>query len=136
MTTKVELGTLYLAGPDGAAIAVRPANGKKFTHDEWKLAVGGCVETMLPAVYRHNVWVNEEGILLGLPPNRHTWAFANRDVYIVLNFYPENWAVSGNALETWHVTPEEYRADLPTVNETLELQRTAMILSEIMEASK
>jgi hypothetical protein len=132
MTTakKVELGTLYLAGPDGAAIPVRPADGKKFTYDEWKLAVGGYVEAMLPAAYRHNVWVNEEGVL----PNRHTWAFANRHVYVDLNFYPTDWLVTGNALETWRVTPEEYRADLPTVKEAL--QRTATILSEIMEASK
>lgn len=124
MTAKVELGTLYLAGPDGAAVAVRSANGKKFTYDEWKLAAGGYVQPMLPAVHRHNVWVNEEGVPLGLPLNRHTWAFANRHVYVDLNFYLENWAVFGNALETWHVTPEEYRADLPTVKEVLHREAT------------
>jgi len=95
---KVERGTLYLAGPNAKAIAVRPVNGKKFTLEEWQTAVGGFVEQMIPAVRFAKVFVNEEGGIKHLPDNGHTWTFANRAVY-ALNGYELGWRVAGNALK-------------------------------------
>ncbi len=107
---KVERGTLYFAGDNGAMVAVRPLNGVKFTLDEWQKAVNGYVETMIPAVNGRHIFVNEEGRLKGLLPNQHTWTFANRRVY-ELNGYGLNWRVAGRALEIFKLTMEEAAKD-------------------------
>jgi hypothetical protein len=103
---KVERGALYLAGPEGRVVAVIPADGRKFTYDEQCKAVGGYVETMIPAVKGRTVYVNEEGALKNLPPNKNTWLFANESIYR-LNGYSHNWRVAGSALEVFKVEPGE-----------------------------
>jgi len=96
---KTEAGNLYLA--EGDCVKVRPANGKKFTYEELVVAVGGLIESMVPAIARHKVWVNEEGALKGLSLNRHTLIFADRNTYVGLNSYAPSWKVCGNALEIY-----------------------------------
>jgi hypothetical protein len=95
---KVERGTLYFGGEKCKEVLVVPANGKKFTYEELSLAVGGFIETMVPANPRTRVYVNEEGALKQLPPNQHTWSFADRDTYVVFNGYAPNFRVAGDAL--------------------------------------
>ena len=107
---KVERGVLYLAGPEGRVVAVIPADGRKFTYDEQCKAVGGYVETMIPAVKGRTVYVNEEGALKQLPANEHTWNFADRRVYVDLNNYGKDWLVAGRALEIVKLTIEEAAA--------------------------
>jgi hypothetical protein len=96
-TKKVERGLIYFGGAEGKIVHVKPADGKKFTLEEWQAAVGGPVQQMVPARRGAVVWVNEEGKLLGLPPNRHTWGVAKREVY-ARNGYPPGWRIAGNAL--------------------------------------
>ena len=93
---RVEQGTLYLGGPL-EFVTVIPADGRKFTLKELQHAVGGFVETMIPAQRHTTVYVNEEGALKRLLLNRHTWTFAKKAVYM-LNGYAENFCINGNAL--------------------------------------
>lgn len=96
---KVERGFLYFGGEPGAVVYVKPLNGKTFEYEELRKAVGGLVQEMIPVVRFTTVWVNEEGTLLRLPPNKHTWAIAKHEIY-ALNGYPPSWRISGNALAT------------------------------------
>ena len=103
MTTlakKVERGTLYFPGKNGGAYGVIPLNGKKFVYEELSCAVGGMIESVIPAVKGHKAWVNEEGALLGLEDNRHTWKVADKAIYL-LNGYGSNWRICGRALEVF-----------------------------------
>src|ERR1700729_1511938 len=94
---KVERAFLYFGGEPGSVVYVKPAHGKKFDLKELQAAVGGWVQEMIPLVRYTNVWVNEEGAIHRLPPNKHTWDIARREVY-ALNGYPASWRISGNAL--------------------------------------
>jgi hypothetical protein len=102
MTTskRVERARLYFPGENGAVVTVTPVNGKKFLYKELSEAVGGMIESIRPAVQGHTVWANEEGLLLGLKPNRHTWEAANKRIYL-LNGYGENWRIVGRILEVY-----------------------------------
>lgn len=97
---KVERGVLYFPGELGMAVRVIPANGKKFTYKEQRAAVDGLIESVIPVVRGHQVWANEEGLLLGLPENYHTAEVANMRVY-ELNGYPKDWKLCGRILETF-----------------------------------
>ena len=120
---KTETGNLYLA--EGDCVEVRPANGKKFTYDELAVAVGGMIESMVPAIARRKVWVNEEGTLKGLPLNRHTWTFADRSTYVVFNGYPPSWKVRGNALEIYKTEFTDLLGDQPTIAAALRQQEAS-----------
>jgi hypothetical protein len=108
---RVERGTLYIA-TTGAAVPVTPADGKKFTYEEQRDAVGGYVQSMTPAKRGEAVWVNEEGGLFGLAKNTRTWEFADRRTYLVLNgfLYPPDWLASGNALRVYKVDADSAEA--------------------------
>ena len=99
---KVERGTLYLSDPTGRRVKVRPADGKHFTYEELRTAVGGPIESILPATRGHQVWANEEGLCLGLCPNIRTAEIADMRIY-ALNGYPSNWKAVGRLLETYKV---------------------------------
>ena len=116
-TKKVQTATIYMAGPGGKVVQVRPANGKKFELSELQAAVGGYVEHMIAAVRHTTVYVNEEGALKPLPGNTHTWTFADRRVYVELNGYSPRFQVAGNAIVVRSV--EQRPAGLPTVAEAL-----------------
>lgn len=62
--------TLISPDPTGDVVELRvePANGKKFTLAELQGHVGGFVErVILP--HGQTMWVNEEGLLHGMPRN-------------------------------------------------------------------
>jgi hypothetical protein len=94
---KLEVGILYSAGPNGAVMTVKPANGKKFTCEEIHKAVGGYFECVISAERYTTVYVNGEGVIHGLPDNEHTWTFAKKSVYM-LNGYASDFKMCGNAL--------------------------------------
>ena len=98
--SKVERGTLYFPGKDGAAIGVQPLNGKAFTYEELSCAVNGYIETMIPAAKGHRIYVNEEGALKLYTPNWHTWTVVKESVYR-LNGYASTWRVAGRILEVF-----------------------------------
>lgn len=100
---KIQVGTLYLSG-NRDKLEVKPVDGKKFTLKELQMAVEGYIELMSPAVRGTTVYVNEDGALKRLPPNRHTWEFADKRVYL-LNGYTEAFRVAGNALAVRNVDP-------------------------------
>ena len=111
-TKKVERGVIWF--PTGEVLAVRPADGVKFSLEELQTAIGGYVETMIPATRGHRVYVNEEGIIINeegavkrLPLNPRTWEFADRRVYVDLNGYAQTWLVAGNAIEVFRLDVEE-----------------------------
>ena len=104
-TKKVERGVIWF--PTGEVLAVRPADGVKFSLEELQTAVGGYVETMIPATRGHRVYVNEEGVIKRLPLNPRTWEFADRRVYVDLNGYAQTWLVAGNAIEVFRLDVEE-----------------------------
>ena len=97
---KVERGTLYFPGKNGAIIGVVPQNGKKFVYEELSCAVGGLIESVIPAQRSHRVWANEEGTIQRLEDNEHTWKAANKAVYL-LNGYGSNWRLCGRVLEVF-----------------------------------
>ena len=102
---KVERGVIWF--PTGGVLAVRPADGVKFSSEELQTAVGGYIETMIPATRGHRVYVNEEGAVKRLPLNPRTWEFADRRVYVDLNGYAQTWLVAGNAIEVFRLDVEE-----------------------------
>jgi hypothetical protein len=106
-SSKVERGTLYIAATN-EAVTVAPLDGKKFMYAEVHDAVGGLVQTMVPARKGDTVYVNEEGRLTGLPLNKRTWEFADKTTYLVHNcfLYPPDWLVSGNALRVYRVNAD------------------------------
>ena len=104
-TKKVERGAIWF--PTSEVVAVRPADGVKFSLEELQTAVGGYVETMSPATRGHRVYVNEEGTIKRLPPNPRTWEFADERVYVGLNGYAQNWMVAGGALEVFKLDVEK-----------------------------
>ena len=104
-TKKVERGVIWF--PTGEVVAVRPADGAKFSLEELQTAVGGYVEMMITATRGHRVYVNEEGAIKRLPLNPRTWEFADERVYVGLNGYAQSWMVSGNALEVFKLDVEE-----------------------------
>lgn len=59
------MATLYK--PDGTVETVSPADSAAFTLSEMQHLVGGYVEQAYGAPF---TFYNEEGLLLGLPPNR------------------------------------------------------------------
>lgn len=59
-------GMLYK--PDGTKTRVTPKDGKKFSLAELQEYVEGYIERV-PTTGRKTVWVNEEGIIHGLPFN-------------------------------------------------------------------
>lgn len=129
MTTpkKVERGTLWFGRPEGRFVGVRSVNGKKFSYEEQKAAVGGYIESMMPVVNGRQIWVNEEGRLEQLPLNVNTWLFADRHVYVDLNAYAPTWQVSGNALEVFRVPDGALATDsaMPTIAEVLRAESEA-----------
>lgn len=102
MTTpkRVERARLYFPGENGAVVTVTPVDMRKFKYEELREAVGGMIESIRPAVQGHTVWANEEGLLLGLKPNQHTWEVANKKIYL-LNGYGEDWRIVGRILEVY-----------------------------------
>ena len=104
-TKKVERGVIWF--PTGEVLAVRPADGVKFSLEELQTAVGGYIETMIPATRGHRVYVNEEGGVKRLPLNPRTWEFADRRVYVDLNGYAQTWLVAGDAIEVFKLGVEE-----------------------------
>ena len=102
---KVERGVIWF--PTGEVVAVRPADGAKFSLEELQTAVGGYIEMMVPATRGHRVYVNGEGAIKRLPPNPRTWEFADERVYVGLNGYAQNWMVAGGAMEVFKLTSEE-----------------------------
>ena len=102
---KVERGVIWF--PTGEVVAVRPADGAKFSLEELQTAVGGYIETMIPATRGHRVYVNEEGAIKRLLLNPRTWEFADERVYVGLNGYAQNWMVAGGAMEVFKLTSEE-----------------------------
>lgn len=109
-TKKVEAGTIYMAGLNGKVIEVRPANGKVFDLSELQAAVGGYVESMIPAVKRTRVYVDEEGWLKNTRYNIHTWTFADRRVYVELNGYDPRWLVPGTAIVVRKIETQDPKA--------------------------
>ena len=121
---KVERGLLYFPGPEGKVVPVTPADMKKFSYKELSEAVGGLIESIRPTVQGHTVWANEEGLLQGLEPNRHTWEVANKRVYL-LNGYGESWRIVGRILVV-------YKTDnLTVVNDTI---HSAVVKQEAIKA--
>jgi hypothetical protein len=53
---------------DGDITEVHPATGDKFTLEEMQAAVGGLIELVILHDGR-DMWINEEGLILGLPFN-------------------------------------------------------------------
>ena len=104
-TKKVERGVIWF--PTGGVVGVRPANGVKFSPEELQTAVGGYIETMIPATRGHRVYVKEEGAIKRLPLNPRTWEFADRRVYVDLNGYAQTWLVAGSAIEVFKLDAEE-----------------------------
>lgn len=115
-TKKVQRGLLYRT--DGKVLFLTPVDGKKFSYDELRDAVGGLIEGIIPtknavaygigvpvagakpgkdAGKVTQVWANEEGLIDGLPLNPHTPAVADMDVY-KLNGYPDCWRISGDVI--------------------------------------
>ena len=112
---RVERAQLYFPGQDGAVVTVAPVDGRKFKYEELREAVGGMIESIRPAIQGHAVWANEEGLLLGLKPNHHTWEAANKKIYL-LNGYDKDWRIVGRILEVYKVElAASGRAELPTI---------------------
>lgn len=114
-TKKVERGILYFAIKE--PMAVRPADGKKFTLEEWQMAVEGYVETVIPAMKGWKVFANEQGKLQGLPLNPRTWEVADRHVYMDLNFYAPTWLLAGNILVIFKT--DKAHLPCPTIAEAM-----------------
>jgi hypothetical protein len=53
---------------DGDITEVHPTAGDKFTLEEMQAAVGGLIELIILHDGR-DMWINEEGLILGLPFN-------------------------------------------------------------------
>jgi hypothetical protein len=104
-TKKVERGAIWF--PTSEVVAVRPADGVKFSLEELQTAVGGYIEMIVPVTRGHRVYVNEEGAIKRLPLNPRTWEFADERVYVGLNGYAQNWMVAGGAMEVFKLTSEE-----------------------------
>jgi hypothetical protein len=70
---------------DGTVTPVTPKNGKGFKLEELQGFVGGLIERTPPkkGAGRGDLWVNEEGLLLGLPYNLNATALAYPGAYLV-----------------------------------------------------
>jgi len=61
-------GKALLVKADGKVKGILPKNGKKFSLPEAQKLVGGYVE--MNSVGQYRVLMNEDGLMVGLPPNR------------------------------------------------------------------
>ena len=124
MTTpkKVERGLLYFPGTGGKIVPVTPADMKKFSYKELSEAVGGMIESIRPAVQGHTVWANEEGLLQGLAPNRHTWEVANKRIYLLNG---ESWRIVGRILVVYKTNDPTIVTD--TVHSAIAKQEAANV---------
>ena len=129
MTTpkRVERARLYFPGENGAVVTVTPVDMRKFKYEELREAVGGLIESIHPAVQGHTVWANEEGLLLGLKPNQHTWEAANKKIYL-LNGYGKDWRIVGRILEIYKT--DDLTAAPTTVHGALLLYAAAALVQE------
>lgn len=94
--SKVQVGYLYKT--DGTTEKIFPENGKKFELSELQRAVGGYIERLIPGIKNcRQMFCNEDGEALSLPPNPHTWDVVNQNIYRVNHYSPE-WRVLGNIL--------------------------------------
>jgi len=69
---------------DGTIETVKPANGKKFSLKELQDFVGGDIELVRTIKPVRNMYVNEWGVLNGLPYNREATKTISRD-YLLVN---------------------------------------------------
>ncbi len=112
---KIQVATIYTAGPDGKEYEVRAINGKKFSYEELTKAVQGYIESLIPAERFTTAYVNEEGVLKGLPANKFSWTAAKQSVYR-LNGYGPGYLFQGNIIVLRNkVASEVDLAKLPTV---------------------
>lgn len=114
--TKVQRGYIYKT--DGTVVKVRPINGKKFDYTELQEAVGGLISSLESSIKNcRQMYANDEGILLGLPPNPHTQKVCNMKIYN-MNGYPSYWRVCGNIIAILSEVPDVNEV-LPTVEQAI-----------------
>ena len=89
---KVQIAKVYR--PDGTITMYHPENNKKFDYKELQSFVGGYLELVVPLDKHTTVYVNEEGKMKALPPNRFTWDVLDWKVY-QLNGYSQMFRVAG-----------------------------------------
>jgi hypothetical protein len=93
MAKRTQVAIVYHT--DGTTSTHRPANKRTFTPHELQHFVGGYIESLIPANKKcKQMYANEEGFSLNLPPNPHTQTVCDMRVYR-LNGYPSNWRVVG-----------------------------------------
>jgi len=81
---------------NGTIEKILPLNGKKFDYKELQPLVGGYIEGIIPGIKGcREMYCNEDGLSLGLPPNPYTWDVVNAKTY-KLNGYGPTWRISGN----------------------------------------
>lgn len=80
MAKKTDVGTVCRV--DGMDYELHPVNGKKFSLAELQKAVGGYIELVrLPPGNGHRImYANEDGIGLGLYPNRRASLIAGQKI--------------------------------------------------------
>lgn len=105
MVKKLQRGAIYKA--DGQLILVKPENGKAFTLKELQTAVGGYIQAVRPLDKRSNLYVDEEGLLKNLPPNKHTKTIVDTKHYGDNFMYPGGITLWGDAISTYRVDPGE-----------------------------
>lgn len=106
---KTQVGTIYKT--DGSVEKIYPKKGRKIDYDQLSSAVGGYIESLIPGIKGcRQMFCNEDGLLLKLPPNPHTWNLVKASVY-KLNGYPSYWRVSGNIIA---ITNEEVKDETKT----------------------
>jgi len=112
MANKVQVGFVYHT--DGTVTKIVPEDGKKFRLNELQEAVGGYIELLISGItHCKQLYCNEEGQLLNLPRNPHTWAVVNAEVY-KLNGYKEGfWSVQGDILAVLNEDPDNPISEHP-----------------------
>jgi hypothetical protein len=109
---KVQRANVYIT--DGTVVKVRPLNGKKFDYKELQQAVGGSIESLISGIKGcRQMFCNEEGIMLRLPDNPHTWNVVNAGIYR-LNGYTADWRLSGNIIAIFNEEDDHIQLALPT----------------------
>lgn len=68
---------------DGTEQEVKPADNKRFTLDELQKFVGGDIELTHTAKPKRVMYVNEEGMLRGLPINAKATALISPDYLMI-----------------------------------------------------
>jgi hypothetical protein len=114
---KIQHGLLFTT--DGRKHEVRPANGKRFELPELQMALGGYAQCLVPSPsiqHCRQMYCNEDGWQLKLPPNHSTTDVVNSAVYEASG-YEAGWQVAGNIFAI--VTIEKSDTIYPTIKQTL-----------------